>query len=751
MVHLSIASLTQVPQAIDETIGAKLADIQTTGKVIKSFIYLHPQFEFQTGRFAEHFSMEKLNIQIPFFAAKHLQAKLNELGPNERINFTCFTQLDGQMGWGRRGNTSIVGRGLCGLVKSLNLEWSPVFCRYADLEPELSPEQKAQAILGELWDANYRITEVAVSATGRTTLGTRLTDVPERQSIQTSVTKDSVFLVSGGAKGVTAACVIEMAKTFQCKFILLGRSDNTLELPDFAHQSDEEGVLKRLIMEDLKAKGEKPSLPLVKKLYSQISSKKEIDHTLSQISTAGAQAIYVQGDVTKVATVLPAVKQAQQELGKITGVIHGAGRLADKYIQDKSATDFSNVISVKLDGLLTLFGCVDIHHLDHLILFSSVAGFYGNVGQTDYAMANEILSAAAHLFKTNHPNTQVSAVNWGAWDSGMVSPALKKKFAEAGVSLVSTKGGPAMLVNELNTEYAHQAQVIIGGTLPMGISVTDNDLQTYKIHRRLEEEANPFLQHHVIQGKAVLPVVNAVGWMAQSCERLYPDFRIYRVEDTKLFKGLVFDGSEPREFTVELKELEKNGERIVFEATVMSPGAKLPTYHYNARVVLAHVNHLPEAPVFKQQSSGSYQATDGAVLYQDGSLFHDTYFRGIEEILDWTPEQIILRCQAPTVPLAEQGQFAISSVNTFFSDIQYQGMVIWVQRYFEGAKSLPLSTVSATLYADIPFEKELLVHVKIVESNEFKLVADCTVYDDQGKVYMKTEGAAVTVSKQLQW
>ncbi|MEL7427688.1 MAG: SDR family NAD(P)-dependent oxidoreductase, partial [Bacteroidota bacterium] len=658
---------------------------------------------------------------------------------------------DGQMGWGRRGNTSIVGRGLSGLVKSLNLEWSPVFCRYADLEPELSPELKTQAILGELWDANCRITEVAVSATGRTTLGTRLTETTEGQSISTSVTKDSVFLVSGGAKGVTAACVIELAKTFQCKFILLGRSDYTVELPDYAQQSNEEGVLKRLIMEDLKAKGEKPSLPLVKKLYSQISSKKEIDDTLSQISAAGAQAIYVQGDVTKVATLLPAVKQAEQELGKITGVIHGAGRLADKYIQDKTATDFGNVLSVKLDGLLTLFGCVDIHHLDHLILFSSVAGFYGNVGQTDYATANEILSAAAHLFKTNHPNTQVSALNWGAWDSGMVSPALKKKFAEAGVSLVSTKGGPAMLVNELNTDYAQQAQVIIGGTLPMGISVTDNDLQTYKIHRRLKEEANPFLQHHVIQGKAVLPVVNAVGWMAQSCERLYPDFRIYRVEDTKLFKGLVFDGSEPDEFTVELKELEKNGERIVFEATVMSPGAKLPTYHYKARIVLAHVNHLSEAPVFKQRISGSYQATDGAVLYQDGSLFHDTYFRGIEEILDWTPEQIILRCKAPAVPLTAQGQFAISSVNTFFSDIQYQGMVIWVQRYFEGAKSLPLSTVSATLYADIPFEKELLVHVKIVESNEFKLVADCTVYDEQGKVYMKTEGAAVTVSKQLQW
>ncbi len=205
VVHLTIASLIQDPQAIDETIGAKLAEIQAAGQVIKSFIYLHPQFEFQMGRFAEHFSVEKTNVQIPFFAAKHLQAKLNELGLNERINFVCFTQLDGQMGWGRRGNTSIIGRGLSGLVKSLNLEWSPVFCRYADLEPELSPEQKAQAILGELWDANCRITEVAVSANGRTTLGTRLTETTEGQAISTGVTKDSGFLVSGGAKGVTAA------------------------------------------------------------------------------------------------------------------------------------------------------------------------------------------------------------------------------------------------------------------------------------------------------------------------------------------------------------------------------------------------------------------------------------------------------------------------------------------------------------------------------------------------------------------
>jgi hypothetical protein len=90
-------------------------------------------------------------------------------------------------------------------------------------------------------------------------------------------------------------------------------------------------------------------------------------------------------------------------------------------------------------------------------------------------------------------------------------------------------------------------------------------------------------------------------------------------------------------------------------------------------------------------------------------------------------------------------------VNTFFTDIQYQGMVVWVQKYNDGAKSLPLQTDSAILYKDIPMGKELFVNVKIEESSDFKMIATCTVYDDQGEVYMLTEGATVTVSKGLEW
>lgn len=234
-------------------------------------------------------------------------------------------------------------------------------------------------------------------------------------------------------------------------------------------------------------------------------------------------------------------------------------------------------------------------------------------------------------------------------------------------------------------------------------------------------------------------------------EQLYPDFRVFQVENTRLFKGIVFDGKQVKDYILELKETEKSSDQIRLEATVLSEGKKLPTYHYKATITLIPTKNKVTLPSFQANLSGTYQATEGAILYQDGSLFHDTFFRGIESVLDWTEEQIILTCRAPKVPLDAQGQFPVQSVNTYFADIQYQGMVIWVQRYHEGALSLPLQTQSATIYKPVPFDQELFVHVQITENSDFRIVANCTVYDQEGQVYMFTEGAIVTISKQLKW
>lgn len=742
-VSLAEVSDTAIQQAIS-TISSQYGEVGL-------FIHLHPYFEFQHGQFAQHFAAERQWLKAVFFLAKHLQKPLNALGRQQGAAFLTVSRLDGQQGLANPGNVSILSGGLAGLVKSLNLEWAPVFCRAVDLQPQLPYPVMASQVIAELCDADTSLLHTGYSASGRTTIVATPVAVPEQQTIHTTVTPASVFLVSGGAKGVTATCVLEMAKVFQCKFVLLGRSSSDFELPAYAQSGMEEGALKRLIMEDLKARGEAPNLAAVKSLYNKIVSKQEIEDTLHGIRQAGAQAIYVQADVTQAAQTQAAVAQATAQLGPITGILHGAGLLADKLIVDKTERDFDSVLSVKLDGLLSLLRCVKPDELQHLLLFSSVAGFYGNVGQSDYAMANEILSKAAHLFKKNHPHTHVSAINWGAWDAGMVSGALKKLFEEAGVSLVNSQGGAAMLINELSTAYSQQPQVVIGGTLPAAESHLSDSLLTHRVQRQLHLADNPFLLHHVIQGHAVLPVVNAVGWMAQTAARLYPDYRVAEIKNTRLFKGIVFDGSEATDYTLVLQETAKSREQIAFEVTVQSPGSKLPVYHYKAEVVLLHKRATQDAPTVQHAPPSGFVPQPGAALYTNGALFHGRYFQGIEQILDWTEQGITLACCAPPVPLDAQGQFPAEQVNTFFADIQYQGMVIWVQRYHEGAKSLPLQTDAVTLYRPVPFGLPLFVRVDVVESNDFKMVANCTVYDEAGVVYMHTTHAAVTVSKGLTW
>ena len=75
----------------------------------------------------------------------------------------------------------------------------------------------------------------------------------------------------------------------------------------------------------------------------------------------------------------------------------------DKLIEKKTSQDFDAVCSTKINGLDALLKSVDQEKLTHLLIFSSAAGFYGNAGQSDYAIANEVLNRIALLFSQKHP------------------------------------------------------------------------------------------------------------------------------------------------------------------------------------------------------------------------------------------------------------------------------------------------------------------------------------------------------------
>jgi NAD(P)-dependent dehydrogenase (short-subunit alcohol dehydrogenase family) len=563
---------------------------------------------------------------------------------------------------------------------------------------------------------------------------------------------DTVFVVSGGGRGITARCVVGLARQYRCKFILLGRNAPPGPEPAWAEEAGlgaNEAQLKARLIETLLAEGRKPTPAEVQKTLAGLLARREIARTLREIKEAGAAAEYLSLDITDLAALQAGLAGAVERFGPVTGLIHGAGNLADKLIENKTAGDFDKVYAAKVTGLENLLKCLPPQNLSHLLLFSSVAGFYGNSGQTDYALANEILNKTAWQLKRRYPACRVLTLNWGPWDGGMVTPALKEYFASRQVEVIPLEAGTRYLIDELEKGRPETVQLVIGSPLK-NIPLEQNPaLRTHRLVRRLSLETNPFLFDHVIGGRPVLPAICAIGWIANACEQLYPGYTFYRADENKVLKGLVFDETLDPEFTLELKEITRGAGGISFDALISSRKNNLrPQYHYSSRLTLKR--QLPPAPLYRVSNfnpeSGSVQA--GTDFYRQGILFHGPSFQGVHRVLEISPKNVSLECYLPAIPESRQGQFPVQSFNPYAVDVQLQGLLIW-SRHFYQAASLPLRIGQIVQYRPLPFNKIYYAAMEVQTSSVTGLVANVTAFDSSGEIYTVVTGAEVTISPRL--
>ncbi|MDZ8241354.1 MAG: SDR family NAD(P)-dependent oxidoreductase [Nostoc sp. ChiQUE01a] len=743
----------------EEHLQEQLAAIATNYGKVAAFIHLNPSSHEATSNQVRYLESEKAILRHVFLIAKYLKEPLNQAATQGRSCFVTVARLDGKFGLGQKTNFGAIGAGLFGLTKTLNQEWESVFCRAIDLSPNLDPQTSAQHIFAELHDPNLLVVEAGYSSQGRATLvqglGTRDWELGTGEKFSQSPVpnpQSQVFLVSGGAKGITAKCAIELAQRYQCKFILLGRSAPDPQ-PVWAENYLSEADLKKQIMEDFLARGEKPTPAMVQKKFNAISSSREIAATLQAIEQAGGQAEYLSVDVTDAIAVSEKVASVVERFGTVTGIIHGAGNLADKRIEKKSIQDFETVYTAKVKGLENLLRCVSPNRLNHLVLFSSVVGFYGNVGQSDYAIANEILNKSAHLFKLNYPHCHAVAINWGPWDSGMVSPELKQAFAERNIETIPVEIGTKILADELANANQETAQILIGSPLVYIPDKLPSELKTFRIHRHLTLAANPFLQDHVIAGYPVLPATCGLLWIANACEQLYPGFKAFSCTNYKVLKGLIFDDNLPNEYTLDLQEIAKNGiSEIDFDAKIWSktPEGKI-RYHFSSQMKIKR--QIPDALVheFINLSQDHKITTTASSLYQNGAttLFHGATFQGVKSVLNANLEKITIECYLPEPTERQQGQFPVQTFNPYIADVEIHAFWIWAQHFYQVA-CLPSEITTFEQFVPVPFDETFYVSCQIKSKTESSLVVDVIAHNQQGKIYTRMLGAKGTIlPKQL--
>ncbi|MFD1832763.1 SDR family NAD(P)-dependent oxidoreductase [Streptomyces desertarenae] len=298
-----------------------------------------------------------------------------------------------------------------------------------------------------------------------------------------------VLLVTGGGKGISAECALAVARDSGARLAVLGRSDPAQD-PELA------GNLRRM-------------------------------------ADSGVTVRYARADVTVPEQVRGAVAELQEELGPVTGLLHGAGRNEPGPLHGLQPEDFRRTFAPKVDGLRTVLDAVGPGNLKLLVSFGSIIGRAGLRGEAHYATANEWLADLTEEVARAHPQVRARCLEWSVWSGVGMGEKLSvvESLAREGITPVSPDQGVEILLRLISDPDAPVVTVVSGRTegietvrrdlpaLPL-LRFTGNPLVRYHgVELVTETELNagtdPYLADHLLDGNLLMPAVMGMEAMAQ--------------------------------------------------------------------------------------------------------------------------------------------------------------------------------------------------------------------------------------------
>ncbi len=249
----------------------------------------------------------------------------------------------------------------------------------------------------------------------------------------------TVFLITGAAGSIVSAITADLAAASGGIFYLLDLvpepAPNDPDLQRFV--TDKDG-LKRDLFVRIQTRGERATPALVEKELAALERAHAAQSAIAAVRAAGGTAHYISVNLTDADGVTKAIDRIRQAHGRIDVLLHAAGIDRSRALPDKDSREFDLVFDVKSDGFFYLLRAIGDMPLAATVAFSSIAGRFGNPGQTDYSSANDLLCKITSSLRTSHPSTRGIAIDWTAWGGiGMASRGSIPKIMEtAGIDML---------------------------------------------------------------------------------------------------------------------------------------------------------------------------------------------------------------------------------------------------------------------------------------------------------------------------
>ena len=657
-----------------------------------------------------------------------------------------LSRLDGLFGLGVMSATAdVVSGGLAGLVKTAHHEWPEVHCKALDLDPgAASGTELANQITEEI----FRTGPIEVGLFGGQRYSLEIETAPALENPAPALQRGDLVVVTGGARGVTATSVLELARRHQPRFLLLGRSTLPDAEPHWLTGLTSEADIKKALLAH--ADGDRSPKRLEGK-FREVMAQREIRTHLAEIRATGALAHYTTLDVRDAAAVTTTLAEVRAAHGPIRGLIHGAGVLADKLIEQKTEEQFDLVYGTKVHGLRNLLAATTTDDLRLIALFSSYTGRFGRTGQVDYAAANEVLNKMAQAEARRRPQCRVVAFNWGPWNGGMVTEGLRKIFEREGVGLIEPDAGADFFVRDVLAPTGEAVEVLALAQAASAVVPPAPQVASPSFHpafdRDVSVRALPCLVSHVMNGRAVLPAALIIEWLAHGAMHGNPGLAFHGFDGFKVFKGLVLEGDATAHVTVSAAPPQSRDGLLAVPVQFTSRnGSAKTTLHATAEILLADM--LPVAPSITPAVKRNGILSDK--VYGDGRLFHGPDFQCIEALEVCTPANaaaLVRSSPAPKLMIAQPLRPAWLA-DPLALDAAFQLMILWstAQR---SAPSLPCALRSFRQFAAFPKTGGSRVVASITSAETPVAVADLQFFDRNGGLVALGEGYEFVVDANL--
>jgi len=162
--------------------------------------------------------------------------------------------------------------------------------------------------------------------------------------------------------------------------------------------------------------------------------------TTADIDASGGHAAFVQTDVSRMEDAQALAEAAIDRFGQIDVLINNAGLTRDATLQKMTAESFDEVIDVNLKGTFYCTKAV-VPHMEEreygrILNATSIAGRYGNFGQTNYVAAK---AGAIGMTKTWARELGRKGITVNAVAPGFVETAMVESVPDHIVALIRQK------------------------------------------------------------------------------------------------------------------------------------------------------------------------------------------------------------------------------------------------------------------------------------------------------------------------